>query len=239
MFSVKKIFRTHEDFRTARYPGRTIGALADRLQRGELGFYSSTLGCFKCWKEEVYNLLKERFNSTIEMDGPQWESVLNPNQQQQQKAILSILQGVLYEFEKNLVEYPRESRNQKGQMHNVYDQLDSAIVKRLYQAKRSVIDRKTAPVSDWLTRVYNFETLMEDPEVANDLQDVVKEAFEGCFVAVCREHNASLLASELSRDMEEEEIDRRLDAYYAGYDSNLDEEQQDEFAMEVNKKMSR
>lgn len=231
IIDVSSIFSTYEDFKCNRYPGRTMGALGDRLQSGILGFHSSTWDYFKYWDDEIYALVYNRFFNITKLY--KWADYL------ENENVVPVIQSLFNEFMDISIRCLRNPEKYFTNMPIGDDcqhcrHKDECIQNVIYEAKKTVINQKYKPVSLWLTEVYNFNSLLGDDIIRYKLQTIFNRLYQEKFITLCRDNNARVLASELNMDMTESEIDEHIQHYFSEIDSNLDEEEKIEFEQKVN-----
>lgn len=227
LMNVDKIFSWHEDFYG--YPGRTMGALGDRLQRGELGFHSTTWDDFKYWDDQIFNYVKKRFlNISSEYD---WGKHLgNEN-------VIPILQSLFNEFMDLSIKCKRDpSRNLTNTPTYApccdCDYKNRCIQSLIYEHKKNMISAKYYPVSQWLTNIYDFGSF--DNNTKKHLQTIFNDLYINSFIPMCRVYNARVLASEMNKEMTEQEIEEKIEQYFDDYDRELNEDEKILFEQRVN-----
>lgn len=232
ILDVKKIFSTYNTF--SGYPSRTIGALGNRLQSGELGFYSSTWGNFKYWDDEIFSFVNDRF-STITNQNEFASYLENEN-------VVPVVQQLFNEFidlSIRCMRNPEERNINNYPVGNYCTECpksckEHCIQNVLYEAKKELISSKYYPVSDWLTSIYDFRWLVKsNGDVRKQVQGIFDYLYSHFFIASCREHNARFLASEISADMTEQEIEQKIYDYFNNYDRNLDDDEKIKFEQMV------
>lgn len=229
IIDVSKVFSSHEDFQG--YPGRTMGALGDRIQSGHLGFYSRTWDYFKYWDDEIYALVKKRFFNITKVY--KWSEYLgNEN-------VVPVIQGLFNEFMDlsiRCINKPETNINNSplSDICRNCTYKDNCIQNVIYEAKKRIINSKYYPVHSWLTSIYDFQRLLNNDDTRNKLQNIFNRLYQECFIVLCRENNARVLASELSLEDTENEIDERLQRYFDKMDSELSDEEKIEFEQKVN-----
>ena len=229
IIDVCSVFSSHEDFQG--YPGRTMGALGDRIQSGQLGFYSRTWDYFKYWDDEIYALVKNRFFNITKLY--KWSEYLgNEN-------VIPVIQGLFNEFMNLSIRCkirPETNINNRplSDICRNCAYKEDCIQNVIYEAKKEIINSKYYPVHSWLTSIYNFQSLLNNGDTRNKLQNIFNQLYKNCFIALCRENNARVLASELSLECTENEIDKQLQRYFSEMDSELSDEEKIEFEQKVN-----
>ena len=88
------------------------------------------------------------------------------------------------------------------------------------------------PVSQWLTGIYDFSSI--DYNTKEQLQNIFDDLYVNEFIPLCRAYNARVLASEMNKEMTEQEIEERIEDYYATYDNKLDDDKMVVFEQMVN-----
>ena len=229
IIDVSTVFSSHEDFQG--YPGRTMGALGDRIQSGQLGFYSRTWDYFKYWDAEIYELVKKRFFNITKVY--KWSEYLgNEN-------VIPVIQGLFNEFMDlsiRCIARPEMNINNSplSDICRNCTYKENCIQNVIYEAKKGIINSKYSPVHSWLTSIYDFQSLLNNGDTRNKLQNIFNRLYQECFIVLCRENNARVLASELSLEYTENEIDERLQRYFNEMDSELSDEEKIEFEQKVN-----
>ena len=230
VLDVKKIFTSQHDFDFYQnyYPSRTKGALADRLQSGTLGFVGTTTAS-TCWSDLIGGTINSRFNNIVNLYN--WSKYFNSDN------ILTTLSELFLVFASNInscIKYP------DYKFFNYVDfaacsecnQKNKCIKEIIYKEKKKIIEYKYYPVADWLDSIYSFSVISD--EAKKNIQEVINFVFEGTFKDQCRQHNARVLALEISDDSILDEFELRLEKYYREYDSNLSDEDKVEFEQIVN-----
>ena len=227
LLDINEIFSDYEDFYG--YPGRTMGALGERLQRGILGFHSSTWDDFKYWDDEIFKYVKKRFlNISKEYD---WIHQLGSEN------VVPIIQSLFNEFMDLSVKCNKDpsrhlTNNPAGDFCQLCDCKDKCIQSIIYEYKKERISSKYYPVSQWLTDIYDFSSF--DNKTRTLLQDIFNVLYREKFIPLCRMYNARVLASEMNEMMTEIEIEDKIQQYFELYDNDLDEEGRILFEQRVN-----
>lgn len=213
------------------YPGRTMGALGNRLQEGRLGFCSSTWGDFKYWDDEIFALVKNRFFNIIKLN---WKDYL------ENENVVPVIQSIFNDFMDitiKCIKDPKENftNHPVGKFCQSCEYKNSCIQNVIYEAKRDVIRNKYkyARVYEWLTEIYDFTTLVSNESTREKLQTIFDELYQKYFIAWCRDNNARVLASKLNMDSSINEKDEEIQKYFNDKDSNLDDVQREEFEERV------
>lgn len=232
ILDVKKIFSTYNTF--SGYPSRTIGALGNRLQSGELGFYSSTWGNFKYWDDEIFSFVNDRFSTITNQNG--FASYLD------NEIVVPVVQQIFNEFidlSIRCMRNPEERNINNYPVGNYCTECpksckEHCIQNVLYEAQKEIISSKYYPVSDWLTSIYDFRWLVEsNGDVRKQVQGIFDHLYSNFFIASCRNNNARILASEISADMTEQEFEEKINNYFNDYDRNLDDDEKIKFEQMV------
>ena len=227
LLNINTIFSEPENFYG--YPGRTLGALGDRLQEGKLGFHSSTWDYFKYWDDEIFKHVRDRFlNISSEFE---WAKLM------ESENVVPVIQSLFNEFMNLTIKCKRDpSRNLTNTPNNGLcldcDCKEKCIQSIIYKNKEKMIDSKYYPVSQWLTGIYDFSSV--DDNAKEQLQNFFDDLYVNDFIPKCREYNARVLASEMNNAMTEQQIEEIIEQYFDAYDSKLDEEDRVLFEQKVN-----
>lgn len=237
VIDVKKIFSSEPESFYG-YPSRTMGALSDRLQYGELGFYSSTYGMFKYWDDEIYQYVKERFFDITKISELELCLKRNDTDSENQEKYIAEVQELFNKFMddcKKCIKNPNQYMTNHPLSTNCQNCQDKSLCLQnvLYEAKKNIIANKEYPVNKWLTRIYNFKEVLSNEEIKQQLQNIFDILYKESFIMQCREKNARILASELDEEMTESEINEKIKEYYDNYDSEADKEEKIKFEQMV------
>lgn len=210
------------------YPSRTKGALANKLQRGILGFKGTTTKS-TYWSDLIGETINNRFNNIV--------NLYNWTEYFKSENILTTLSELFLIFADSIYKCSIDPNyNLLNHVNSglCYDctQKEKCIKEIIYNEKKKIITNKTSPVAKWLNEVYNFSGISDKSKI--DIQDVINHVFESIFIEQCRQHNARVLALEVSDDSKQEDLDYRLEKYYDEFDCHLTNEGKIEFEQIIN-----
>lgn len=230
VLNLKYIFSDEQDlnFNHIYYPSRTKGALSSRLQGGILGFNGSTT-MTTYWSDIVRHMFNNRFQNIVELY--KWGEYL---ESQNIKTTLSELFLILSDSIYKCVNIPDKNFFDCIGIEPCVNCLEkkNCIKEILFNEKSKLIKSKYSPVGDWLTEVYKFSCISEDGK--QSIQAIINKHFVIDFIEQCRQHNAIVIAQQVSNEITQEDLDKELNDYYLRFDKNINSEEKIQFEQMVN-----
>lgn len=209
------------------WPGRTLGATRRKLQNGELGFKSCTMGS-TLWSDVISFACNHRFQNMTKAYA--WSEYF------ESENVLPTLEELFVEFSKKLqlcskftnksvLNYSDDCEYCKD-----CDKKDICIKSIIYQNRKSEITHFYTPVNSWLTGIYRFSECAKK----GILNEAISKLFDIHLISSARTHNARCLAMTFSENDTYEDVEKKYEEFFKYYDYNLNAEGRNEFECIVN-----
>lgn len=228
VLSVEQLFKSRN---LTTYPSATKGAIRKKIQSETdrvLGFRSSTMPS-TCWSDILANDLNSRFTNII--GSYKWKEYLTQKvEPDKYSEVIGAIEELFIMFSKTL--YFGSSDRVDLWNLNYYGNL---IIKNIYEDRKSIIEDGYFTVGQYLTDIYSFEELT--PETKEKLQKLINQAYSEWFISKCRIHNARKLAERITENTSYKEKEQMLGYYYENYDSQISDEEKEEFEVLVSDNM--
>lgn len=243
ILDIKKILTKESDLKFgSNYPNRTKGALRSRLQKGNLGFTGSTTDS-SLWSDLLSKSFNDYFKTITErkIEGNdvsyEWSEYLGSENEN----LLITLSELFVGFSDSLYKCARDTGVNFYNYGNSgtcleCDMKKDCIKEIIYNYKEDLIHGGVGYVGSWLNDVYNFSKSVQSDSspVQENIQKIINSKFENVFIEQSRQHNARIVALELSNDYTQDELETEIDEYYQKFDSKLDDEEKIEFEQLIN-----